>query len=244
MSRIELLFPTVRRCGLALFVLLLAGCTYRGNIDEPFVQKFAWFSLLNGDDLREGCTPEQGVGTADRFRFVYNARYTKHVRIYDLVIEPEGGASLTSRVQLAENLSHVVIESPGDLLSPWRWTTGTSALSGEELGELTTALEASGLGERPPVGRWLDSRGYYWIAVGCQAGRVVFNAWPYPSEGYERLSFPAVLERFDRTGIALPPPREVDPSGRIQAQGGLGSSEFSSVNFEVQVGETGLTGQR
>ena len=227
-----------------LAALILAACTYRGNIDEPLVQKFAWFSLLNGDDLREGCTSGESGAAGDRYRFVYNARYTKHVRVYDLAVSADGSANLTSRVQLAENFSRIVIEEPGDLLSPWRWTTGNSALNPDEMAKLSASLEASGLDDEPPVGTWLDSRAYYWLAVGCRQGAIVFNAWPYPSDRFERLSFPEVLEGFDRTGIPLPPPREVDPSGRIQARSGLGASEFSGVDFEVQVGESGLSGQR
>ena len=237
----------LRRTRFMLVALALVGlgaCTYQGNLGDPLVQKFAWFSLLDGDDLRQTCGTGAAANPDDRYRFVYNARYTKHVRVYDLTVQPDGSGTLISRVQLAENLSRLVIDSPGDLLSPWRWNTATTVLTPQEVGQLTTALANSGFGQRPPVGRWLDSRAYYWIAVACTGGRMVFNAWSYPSERYDRMSFPAVLARFDRTGIAIPPPRKVDPSGRLRARGGLSAREFAGVDFEVEVGENGLVGQR
>ncbi len=228
----------------ALVPVVLAACTYRGDLETPFVQKFAWFSLLNGDDLRETCGAAAGASPDDRYRFIYNARYTKHVRVYDLTVQPDGAGTLLSRVQLPQNLSRVVIDSPGDLLSPWSWNSATTALTAQEVGQLTTALANSGFGQEPPVGRWLDSRAYYWIAVACVGGRMVFNAWSYPSERYDKISFPSVLARFDRTGIAMPPPQKVDASGRLRARGGLSSSEFAGVDFEVEVGANGLVGQR
>ena len=227
-----------------LAVVGLGACTYQGNLGDPLVQKFAWFSLLDGDDLRKTCGTGAASNPDDRYRFVYNARYTKHVRVYDLTVQPDGSGTLISRVQLAENLSRLVIDSPGDLLSPWRWNTATTVLTPQEVSQLTTALTNSGFGQRPPVGRWLDSRAYYWIAVACTGGRMVFNAWSYPSERYDRMSFPAVLARFDRTGIAIPPPRKVDASGRLRARGGPSAREFAGVDFEVEVGENGLVGQR
>ena len=229
---------------LAGVLLGLGACAYGGNLEDPFVQKFAWFSLLNGDDLRETCGTGTGANPDDRYRFVYNARYTKHVRVYDLTVGPDGSGTLLSRVQLPENLSRLVIDSPGDLLSPWRWNSATTVLTAQEVSQLTTALTNSGFGQEPPVGRWLDSRAYYWIAVACTGGRMVFNAWSYPSERYDKISFPAILARFDRTGIAMPPPRKVDPSGRLRARGGLSAREFAGVDFEVEVGANGLVGQR
>ncbi len=228
----------------ALVPVVLGTCTYGGNLEDPLVQKFAWFSLLNGDDLRETCGAGAAASTDDRYRFIYNARYTKHVRVYDLTVQPDGAGTLLSRVQLPENLSRVVINNPGDLLSPWRWNNATTVLTAQEVGQLTTALTNSGFGQEPPVGRWLDSRAYYWIAVACVDGRMVFNAWSYPSDRYDILSFPNILARFDRTGIAMPPPQKVDASGRLRARGGLSSSEFAGVDFEVEVGADGLVGQR
>src|SRR5690242_20707907 len=56
---------------------LLAGCAYhgdhRGTVDNPGVRKVAWFSYLDGGDIRDTCAP----GSPDRFRLVYNGQYEK-----------------------------------------------------------------------------------------------------------------------------------------------------------------------
>jgi len=48
-----------RRAARLLAVVLaggvLAGCAYRGDIDNPAPIKATWFSYLNGEDLRAAC---------------------------------------------------------------------------------------------------------------------------------------------------------------------------------------------
>ena len=56
---------------------LLAGCDYHGNsasdLDNPAVQKFAWFSFLDGNDLREACAA-LGPNAPARYRLSPLAR--------------------------------------------------------------------------------------------------------------------------------------------------------------------------
>ena len=59
--------------GLALGIL--AGCTYRGEIDQPATLKATWFSYLNGDDIRSACAD----GTPVRYRLV--ARFQNFRRL-------------------------------------------------------------------------------------------------------------------------------------------------------------------
>ena len=79
---------------------LLAGCAYHGssasNLDNPAVQKFAWFSFLDGNDLREACAA-LGPKAPARYRLVYNGQYEKQLRIYEIEAQPSGGANLRAR---------------------------------------------------------------------------------------------------------------------------------------------------
>ena len=58
-----------------LMAYVVGGCSYYGSpqsdIDNPAVRKVAWFSYLDGNDIRERCAP----GAHDRFRLVYNGQY-------------------------------------------------------------------------------------------------------------------------------------------------------------------------
>ena len=44
-----------------LMAYLVGGCAYHGpsqsDIDNPAVRKVAWFSYLDGNDIRERCAP-------------------------------------------------------------------------------------------------------------------------------------------------------------------------------------------
>lgn len=93
--------------GLACGVLaLLAGCAYHGgagqSIDNPGVRKVAWFSYLDGGDIRETCTE----GAAERYRLVYNGQYYKQTRSYEIFAGlPDGAAKLAARARGSANLA-------------------------------------------------------------------------------------------------------------------------------------------
>jgi len=98
------------RIGLAVVVMLVvAACATTGPDDGVLGRKLAWFSYLNGEDIRAACA----AGAPDRFRFVYNADYTEHVRAYDVTADPRGGgAALIVRAMPAANVADIDLSDP------------------------------------------------------------------------------------------------------------------------------------
>src|SRR5262249_48173552 len=93
--------------------LLLAACTYRGDIDNPIVSGLSWFSYLDGTDIRTACAG----GAPDRYRLVYNGRYEEQVRSYDISADGAGGAYLVARARGTANVADI---PRNKLLAPWR----------------------------------------------------------------------------------------------------------------------------
>src|SRR5215813_10182543 len=103
-----------RRLSVMGVIVLLAACSYRGDIDNPVVRKVSWFSYLDGTDIRVACTE----GAQDRYRLVYNARYEEQLRSYEVVADGGGGAYLVAR---AKGRSNMFAISADDVFAPWRW---------------------------------------------------------------------------------------------------------------------------
>lgn len=95
-ARVLSLVATVAALGAGL---LAGACTYTGKpADNPVERRFTYMSYLAADDLRAVCT----AGTPERYRFVYNAEYSRQVRLYEVEIEPDGrGAVLEARILAA-----------------------------------------------------------------------------------------------------------------------------------------------
>ncbi len=225
----------------ACLVLLLGalaiagtGCTYRGGIERPGVQKLSWFSYLNGDDIRAACTAD----SVARTRLVYNGQYEEQVRAYELTGDGQGGAYYTARVQTPASLTRFTLDDP---LAPWAWQSSEVLLSPPEVQGFETALRQSGAFSPTPEGLRLHSREFYWVAIACRDGQVAFNAWKHPSDRWERIVFDDWLLRFDETGVPVRQPRYVDPSERLRDRITRGDDD-SSVNFDLTVGENGFRG--
>src|SRR5581483_11340747 len=92
----------------------LAGCAYHGNsetnLDNPAVQKFAWFSYLDGHDIRQSCAT-LGPKAPAQYRLVYNGQYDQQLRTYEIDVAPSGGATLLARAKGPTNLSNWWIQS-------------------------------------------------------------------------------------------------------------------------------------
>lgn len=223
---------------------VLADCTYRGR-DDAISQRFTWFSYVNGDDIRAACT----AGSRDRFRFVYNGVYVRQARTYDFVPadRPSGSGEsymLRARVLGPSDLSNVsidpgaLIDDPLDILAPFAGDKARIALSGRDIDALTQALVASGFFQPPPRGLYLRSEDFFWVGVACIRGRVVFNAWRYPSPGFAALTFPQLLFDWDTTGVPVNPPRDLSTFD-IYRQATVPDS---APRFTLTVGENGLSG--
>ena len=105
------------------FVVFLAcnGCAYHGaastDIDNPAVQKFAWFSFLDGHDIREACASLGAQGSAGvpaHYRLVYNGQYSKQIRAYEIVGQRGLKKRLTQREVM---LLRLLTERAGEVVS-------------------------------------------------------------------------------------------------------------------------------
>src|SRR3954452_5008500 len=78
----------------------LSGCAYHGgsatDIDNPAVQKFAWFSFLDGNDIREA-SAALGPKAPSRYRLVYNGQYDNQLGVYEINAVPSGVGNLLAR---------------------------------------------------------------------------------------------------------------------------------------------------
>lgn len=194
--------PWLGRCALAL-LLGLGACTYtEGARDNPFARSFAWFSYLNGDDIRSYCK----AGGPDRYRIVYNGNWDEQVRTYDITTDGAGGGELVIQVTGRADLSTAV--ELDSLLAPWRGRQERRALGRGEVNAVRDALAASGFRTPPPAGTRLQSWSFFWLAVACEGGRFTYNGWGYPSDRFKAVTLLAPLQAVDRTGIAFNPPRE------------------------------------
>jgi hypothetical protein len=198
----------------ALGVALVVGaCAYhtppRTNIDNPAVAKWAWFSYLDGNDIRETCVS----GSLDRYRLVYNAQYNKQVRVYEATSDGAGGAYLVSRARSGSpNLSDWRLSDP---MSPWRWSQSDVRLAADEFREFAGLVGESGLDLGAPVGKKLHSKDFYWVAAACRGGIFAFHAWVDAQGDFDRIRFTDFLRARDRTGLAYREAVPVPPQDKI-----------------------------
>jgi len=232
---------TVWRRPLALAAALLAGlaaCSYRGDIDNPTTIKATWISYLNGDDIRAACVE----GAPLSYRLVYNSDYDVQLRSYEVKGDGAGGALLTARVQGPSGLvvNEVTFSDP---LAFARWTKSERRLDAAQLEALDAALEASGAFAPAPQGLQLFSKETYWITSLCRDGVFHFNAWRYPSDRYDAITFDKQLFALDETGVAVRAPVAVPSTAAAKANvpRRRESSDERGNYFLVKVGENGLT---
>ncbi len=213
-------------------LLLGAACAYRGY-DDPASRKLTWFSYLNGDDIRADCMADG----PPLFRFVYNAQYWKHLRTYDIRPDPETG-TLTMRARVLEepDLSAFTL-SVSDVFSAFEGsTTATTPISAADRVRLESALQESGFFAPAPKGLSMRSDEYYWTGVVCLDGTVTFNAFKWPSERFEALTFPGVLLDLDPTGVAM---RQTPDPARYNAAAARLEGDRTR-RFSLVVGDNGL----
>lgn len=217
----------VKNAALIFVGLTLAGCTYTGgDMGDPLTRKTHWFSYVAGDDIRASCQP----GTPDRVRLVYNGRYDRQLRLYE--------------VDSLRRLVSVKVVSPGnaaqlsgdDLLGPWRAVEAKTQLDEAGYAALAQSFDAAGVFGPPAVGRDLPSHGYHWAAASCKDGRFVFTGWAYPQTDLMALPFVAPLLAADTTGIAVNPPGAIplDPSYEANIRDG------KVTVFTLKVGRDGM----
>src|SRR5215468_10380041 len=213
--------------------LLVAGCTYRGDIDNPVVRKVTWFSYLDGTDIRTACVG----GAPDSYRLVYNARYEEQLRSYEITPDGAGGAYLVARAKGRANAFDISLD---DVLAPWRWRNSQVPLSPAEYREFVTLLEQSDQFAGAPVGLRLFSGDFYWVASTCRDGAFHYHAWAFSNYGFVRVRFADFLFKHDRTELAVNPPRKIPASEFLGPQ--RRQEDQTQIRFWLQVHEDGLGG--
>lgn len=221
----------VRGAALIAALAVASACTYTGS-DNPIARRVAWFSYLNGDDIRKDCA----AGAPDRMRFVYNAVYVQQVRTYDVSGGPE--PILKVRVIGRPDLSQFGISTPADVFGPWRGAMADVRLRDQDWALLRRVAGESGVLEPAPAGLELPSDGFYWSVVACLGGTLGFNAYLWPSERFERAQFSRLLFAWDPTGVAVNRPRPLTPFDIY----GSNRPDDASYSFNMRVGENGFVG--
>jgi hypothetical protein len=218
--------------------LLPAACTYRGDIDDPTTIKATWFSYLNGDDIRARCVE----GAPLQYRLIYNADYDMQLRSYEVTGDGTGGAQLVSRVLGKSGLvvSEMSFEDP---LGFARWKRSDAPLGTSVVERLNAVLEASGAFAPAPRGLQLFSKETYWITNLCRDGRYYFNAWRFPSDRFDAISFDELLFALDETGVPVREPVAVPvgASAKANVPRRQESVDERGNYFNVKVGDNGLT---
>ncbi len=231
--------PAVAAARFLAIVAVVAGCTYRGDIDNPATIKATWFSYLNGDDLRAGCVE----GAPLSYRLIYNADYDRQIRSYEIVGDSSGGAQLTVRVagESGLDVSKLRFDDP---LAFARWTRSDALLGASVVERLDAALEASGAFAPAPRGLQLFSKETYWISNLCRDGVFSFNAWRFPSDRFDAIRFDDLLFALDETGVAVRAPVAVPvgTSARLHSPSGREAADATGNFFTVKVGDNGLLG--
>jgi len=229
----------------AILLPLLAGCAYHGestsSIDNPAVRKFSWFSFLDGHDIRETCAA-LGTQAPAHYRLVYNGQYDAQIRAYEIWGAPSGGGTLKARAKGPGNLTNWIIQGPGDVFAPWRWQESNAALSAAEMAEFQGALHQSGFGSGAPQGLRLDSRDFYWVASGCEAGQFHFFAWVARNGQLDAARFQDFLLRHDGTGLPFRPPRVLSADERSPTHASGNGGRNASDTFVLVVKGEGLGG--
>ena len=224
----------------ALALAGLGGCA-GGGISNPIARKFNWFHYVDGESLRNNCRP----GALDQYRFVYNANWDQQVRAYDLRASAlnDGTGVLFTQVfgGYGSNVSSFSLTDP---FAPARGSEGQVRLTPDQYRTIVQALDASGFGQPTPTGLRLDSWDYYWVVSACVNGRFHFNAWRYPSPGFEALKFPGPLFAFDGTGVPPNPPRPQNAAEQFSQTEYPRSRSYGGTPYAFQliVGENGLAG--
>ena len=217
--------------GLLAAAVLLAACAASGAPDSALEQKFTWYRYLAGDDLRTSCAADGPI----RFRFVYNAEFTKEVRALDLDAAPGQGGWLESRRYRGARVLDV--QSAGIANRP---DTAAVFLNAAQVDGLLDAVVASGFAEPPETGLILRSDTHYGVASGCRGGE--FRLHGYGWSKLAGLAFADDLRNLDPLGVAWPTPLDTGARSDAGRDTSGDARESSDPFFVIELGHFGLRG--
>ena len=215
-------------------IILLSACTFSGS-HHPAIQKFTYFSYLNGDDIRLKCV----LGGAEFLRFVYNGIYTEQVRAYDIFPHSTevGRFILETRVSNTADLSTFVTDLyHPDLFAPWRPVKSSINLRKEDVEKLKLTVSANDFNKTPGYAGDLSSIKFYWLVNGCIEGRFYLKAFVWPESSFLEAQFPDLLSSWDFTAIPINPPRK---TSLFEIYRTYEEEEFYNL-FTIRIGENRL----
>lgn len=204
-----------RRKGISIAALavvglsFLAGCSYtkQQDISNPVVRKATWFSYLNGDDIRTACSAGEAEG---RIRMVYNAKYYKETRSFDISpMRASDDFTMVSHIFGPIDVSAINVEANAPL-GAFGGDQVTKTLSRQDYLRLTDALQQDGFGTQERDGLRLHSQNYYWVAIGCSQKHITLAAWTSAKDDLRSLHFPKVLSEVSGQTKPLPMPPAAD----------------------------------
>lgn len=221
---------------IGLCAILSTGCAYQGSVANPLARKLSWYSYVNGDDLRATCE----AGKANTLRLVYNAIHTEQIRTYEITILPDQDQSpLEARVLGPANLVKLGISDTGELIAPWMGDIATTHLRRVDVARLWRAMENSGAFDPAPEGLHLISEKFFWLTAICRDGRFFYNAYAWPSDRFDAITFDDLLFVWDMTEIAVNPPRQAT---MFDIYGDASPKKKTGAYYQITIGENGLKG--
>ncbi|HEY4136408.1 MAG TPA: hypothetical protein VGO34_14475 [Alphaproteobacteria bacterium] len=217
---------------LAAIALGAAACAYSGQTSNPIALSNSWFSYLDAGDLRKACV----AGAPEAYRIAFNGSYEEQLRTYDVTAIGPGGARMAVRVRgSAGNVANFKLSEP---FQGWTGDQTQVPLTAADVTALRQSLADSNAFSPTPEGLELKSRRFYWIVAACRGGHFTYNAWQWPSADYDKLTFPALLARLDRSGVALNPPR---PNDRPEFPESNDKGNYRDREFQLRVGKDGIS---
>jgi hypothetical protein len=218
---------------LTAIALGAAACTYSGQTNNPIALSNSWFNYLDAGDLRKACV----AGAPEAYRIAFNGSYEEQLRTYDVTGIGADGARMAVRVRSAAgNVANFKLSEP---FQAWTGDQTKLQLAPADLAALRQTLADSNAFGPTPEGLELKSRRFYWIVAACRGGHFTYDAWQWPSSDYDKLTFPALLARLDRSGVALNPPRPNDEPEFPESTNEKGN--YRDREFQLRVGKDGLS---
>ncbi len=219
---------------LIFIAILVSACASPGPTADPLARVVGWFAYVAGDDLAAACRP----GTPVRYRAVYNARYTKQVRTYDLAQARPGESAVMTVRAFKGTVRLLEAERPeGSFVG----VTRQQFLNAADFEAVGAALQREGAFAWPDRRLFLHSNTYYWVVSACQNGRFSVAALKAPPEALNGLEFARVLFRLDNTGADIVPAvmTEID---RLTRFGQISESPVQQtfVTFQLIAGPGGI----
>lgn len=239
---LHLAFPGRLVLPLCVIFLLVQGCTAQGVTQDPVNRVFTWFSYMNGDDLRAVCTQ----GATDRYRLIYNARWTEQVRSYDIVAaRPLPGTQGIGVPVEAELTAQAFAPAPifNAYLARLNGGEATQTAQVRVAPDIFATLEAAiwQVATQPESeANWLRSDRYFWLVMGCREGAFRLRGFEVTPQSHDALIFLAPLQSIDPAVQPLAPPRVLPDQPYAQTAGERTRRE---VRFRVQVRNNHVVGQ-